>query len=443
MTLAQLQARLKELAGEIDALLTKDAVPDAEQAAHMTAIEEKTAEMEKLEKQIETLKKAEDARARAAKPADTPVEQQSRTHAEPAVKLTASEKIGLMVAAMASEWLENKSGGHRAVMKRLEDEGYGPLAKEFPDAKQRALNSGAAVAGGVLVPENMANEIIDVLRPQTTFIQGGPRMVPMIGGSYKVPAAASGATAGWRGEGNAVAKSQPTFKEINMSSHFVDALVPITNQLIRFSLPDVRSWVEMDMANVMAVEIDRAAYVGAGTAHEPLGITKISGITSVTLTATGSSPTIAQIEADASSAELGMMTANLPMLGAKWVMNPRTFIFLQNQRDGNGNRYYPELQNASPMWRNKPVLVTTQNPANGGVGTDETEIWLVAFGHVLFGQGLGITFNVSTEATVVTSGTAVSAFQHDLTYIKASAEADFDMRYLEAVSVIPGVKWGS
>lgn len=441
--LAQLQARLKALAGELKDLSEKTDVADADMAAHIKSIEEKTAEMEKLEGQIKALKDAEAIRARAALPADAPAATERTVPAEPAVTLKASEKIGLMVAAMAKSHLEEGTRGPKATFKCLEESGFGNVAKEFAAAQQRALNSGSGSAGGVLVPENMANEIVDVLRPMTTFIQGGPRMVPLIGGSYKLPAAASGASAGWRGEGQAIAKSQPTFKEINMSSKFVDALVPITNQLIRFSLPDVRSWVEMDMSNVLAVEIDRAAYVGAGTAHTPLGITKVSGITEVTLTATGTAPTVAQIEADASAAELGMMNANLPMLGAKWVMNPRTFIYLQNMRDGNGNRYYPELQNANPIWRNKPVLVTTQNPANGGAGTDETEIWLVAFGHVLMGQGLGITFSVSSEATVVTSGTAVSAFQNDLTYIKASAEADFDMRYLEAVSKIPSVRWGA
>lgn len=437
--LATLKARLKELTGELDALVAKGELT----AEDITSIETKTAEIEGVEKQIDVLEKAEAARARAARPASDPVVDLT-VPAAPAQKLTASEKIGLMVAGMAKAHLEEGTKGPRGTFKAMEEAGYGFVAKEFESAqKTRALNSGSAAAGGVLVPENMANEIVDVLRPVTTFIQGGPRMVPLIGGVYKLPAAASSATAGWRGEGNAVAKSQPTFKEINMSSKFVDALVPLTNQLIRFSLPDVRAWVEMDMANVLGVEIDRAAYLGAGTAHVPQGITKISGITEVTLTATGTSPTVAQIEADAASAELGMMSANLPMLGAKWVMNPRTFIHLQNMRDSNGNRYYPELQNANPIWRNKPVLVTTQNPANGGAGTDETEIWLVAFGHVLFGQGLGITFNVSTEATVVTSGTPVSAFQNDLTYIKASAEADFDMRYLEAVSKIPRVRWGA
>ena len=438
--LAKLKARLKELTGELDTLIAKGDIT----AEEMKALETKTTEVEDIEGQIAVLEKAEAARARSALPADTALESAATVAASPAVKLTASEKIGLMAAGMAKAHMDGEGKGPRATFKAMDEAGFGSVAKEFSFAQQqRALNSGSASAGGVLVPENMANEIIDVLRPLTTFIQGGPQFKPMIGGSYKVPAAAAGATAGWRGEGQAVAKSQPTFKEINMSSKFVDALVPITNQLIRFSLPDVRGWVEMDMAQVMAVEIDSAAYTGAGTSHTPLGITNIPGITEVTLTATGVAPTVAQIEADAASAELGMMAANLPMLGAKWVMNPRTFIFLQNMRDSNGNRYYPELQNASPMWRNKPVLVTTQVPANGGGTTDESEIWLVAFGHVLYGQGAGIVFKVSDEATVITAGTAVSAFQNDLTYIKASAEADFDMKYLEAVSKIPSVRWGA
>lgn len=439
--LAILKARLKELVGEIKALTDKTDMS----AEDFTALKEKNAKLEEIEGDIAVLVKADEGRARAALPANTPViETTERVAATPAVKLTTVEKVGLMVAGMARAWIEEKAGGPTAVFRHLDAAGYGHVAKEFESAqKTRALNSGSAAAGGVLLPETMSSEIIDVLRPMTTFLQGGPRRVPLINGSYKMPKAASSATAGWRGEGNAIAKSQPTFKEINMVAKYVDALVPVTNQLIRYSLPDVRGWVEMDMANVMGVEIDRAGYIGEGTAYTPQGITKISGITQVTLTATGTAPTVAQIEADASSAELGMMNANLPMLGAKWVMSPRTFIFLQNMRDSLGNRFYPELQNANPTWRNKPVLVTTQNPVNGGAGTDETEIWLVAFGHVLFGEGMGISFSVSTEATVVTNGVAVSAFQNDLTYIKASAEADFDMRYLEAVSVIPNVRWGA
>lgn len=438
MNLAQLRARLKELAGELDALVKKDGLTD-EEIASLTA---KTKELKEIEGKIAALEEAEAAVLRAAAPANAPIAEQRTVPAQVKKDLTTSEKIGLMVAGMAKAHIETGAKGAAATFKAMEEAGFGEVAKEFADAaKQRALNSGSAAAGGVLVPENMANEIIDILRPNTTFLQAGPRRVPLIGGNYKVPAAASGATAGWRGEGKPIATSQPTFKDINMTSKFLDSLVPLTNQLIRFSLPDVRAWVEMDMSQSMGVELDRAAYYGSGTVNQPLGITKIPGIFRQAATG-GTAPTIAQIESDASALELSMMNANLPMLGAAWVMNPTTFIYLQNLRDGLGNRYYPELQNATPIWRNKRVYVTTQVPANGGVGTDESEIMLVAFGHVLFGEGTSISFAVSNEATYVKDGVAVSAFQNDLTLIKASAEADVDMRYLESVAVLAGVRWG-
>lgn len=438
MNLAQLRARLKELAGEIDVLTKKDSMS----ADDLVQIDATTKELEEVEKNIDILQKAEAARIRAAAPAAAHITEQRTLPAEPVQKLTTSEKIGLMVAGMAKAHIETGMKGAAATFKAMEDAGFGTVAKEFADAhKQRALNSGSAAAGGVLVPENMANEIIDILRPNTTFLQAGPRRVPLIGGNYKVPAAASGATAGWRGEGKPVATSQPTFKDINMTTKFLDTLVPLTNQLIRFSLPDVRAWVEMDMSQSMGVELDRAAYYGSGTVNQPLGITKIQGIFRQAATG-GQAPTITQIESDASDLELSMMNANLPMLGAAWVMNPTTFIFLQNLRDSLGNRFYPELQNATPTWRNKRVFVTTQVPANGGVTTDESEILLVAFGHVLFGEGTSISFYVSNEASYVKDGVTVSAFQSDLTLIKASAEADVDMRYLESVAVLSSVRWG-
>lgn len=219
-------------------------------------------------------------------------------------------------------------------------------------------------------------------------------------------------------------------------------MVPLTNQLIRWSLPDVRSWVERDMSLEMGTKLDYAAYFGAGTAHTPLGITKIPGVTrNAALGAT--TPTIAQIETGARTAELAMEGRNLPMTNAAWVMAPRTRTYLADLRDGNGNRYFPELQNALPMWRGRPVMSTTQISIVGGGTTDETEILLVNFDDVYFGEGAGISFSVSTEATYVKNGVTISAFQNDLTLIKASLEADVDMRYLEAVSVITGVRWGA
>lgn len=442
MNLAALQARLKELTGELDALLTKDTVPEADQGAHFDAIEAKAAEMETLEKQIETLQKAEAIKAKAAKPAEAPLVEERNAPAQVLKDLTTVEKVGVMVFSMAKTYREEGNRGAKATFKAMEDAGYGAVAREFAGAQQRALNSGSAAAGGILVPEEMSSEIIDILRPRTTFLQGNPRRVSLASGSYKLPAAATGATATWRGEGKPIQVSQPTFKDINLTAKFLDAMVPLTNQLLRWSLADVRSWVERDMALEMGTKLDYAAYFGSGGAHTPTGITKVEGITRFS-GANGTAPSVVDIEASARTAELSMEGRNLPMTNAVWVMAPRVRKFLGDLRDGNGNRYYPELHSAAPVWRGYPVYSTTQVPVNGGGTTDESEILLVNFDDVFFGEGAGLSFGVSTEATYVNNGQTVSAFQNDLTIIKASLEADVDLRYLEAVAVIDGVRWGA
>ena len=440
MNLAQLRARLKALTGELDVLTTKDSMT----AEDISAIEAKTVEIEEVEKSIGILEKAEAAKARAAVPANAPAETTERTvPAQVKKELTTAEKIGTMVFCMAKSYKEDGARGPKATFKTMEAAGFGELAKEFAAAQQRALNSGSASAGGVLVPEDMSSEIIDILRPSTTFLRGNPRRISLANGAYKLPAAASGATANWRGEGKPIQVSQPTFKDINLTAKFLDAMVPLTNQLIRWSLADVRAWVERDMSLEMGTKLDYAAYFGAGTQHTPLGITNIPGVFRVSALG-GTAPTVAQIETGARAAELAMEGKNLPMMSAAWIMAPRTRTYLADLRDGNGNRYFPELQGANPTWRGRPVMSTTQVSIVGGGSTDETEILLVNFDDIYYGEGAGISFGVSTEATYINAnGQAVSAFQNDLTLIKASLEADVDMKYLEAVSVIEGVRWGA
>lgn len=445
MNLEALRKHLKELAEGLAALETK-ATADGSTDEDVAALEARVKEIEQVERKIKAFEAAEQVRARAAVPANAPVvtEERAAARVEEVRKLTTSEKVGIMCFSMAKAYVEEGSKAPKATFKAMEDAGYGALAQDFADAtKRRALSAGSASAGGVLIPEDMSSDIIDILRPTTTFLQGGPRRVPLTNGSYKLPAAASGSTATWRGEGKAIQVSQPTFKDINLTSKFLDAMVPITNQLLRWSLPDVRAWVERDMSLEMGTKLDLAAYFGTGNSHQPLGIRNISGITEEAADG-GTGPTIAQIEGNARTLELSMEGRNLPMMGAAWVMAPRTKKFLADMRDTNGNRYFPELQGENPRWRMLPVYSTTQVSITGGATTNESEILLVNFGDVFFGESRSISFAVSTDASYVNaSGATVSAFQNDLTLIKASLEADVDLRYLEAVAVLTGVQWGA
>lgn len=436
--LAQLRARLKELAGELDVLLKKDTMSDEE----LASLEKLTAESEEVEGKIKQLERAEQARSRSALPANATVDANGNATVPAQVKddFTAAEKVGYLAVAVAKA-KQNGATSARAVFKELDDAGYGFIAKELD--RHRALNASSATAGGIFVPDEISNEVVELLRPQSTFLRGNPRRVTFDRGNFHLPAAASGAQAFWRGEGQRIPPSQPSFRDINLSAKFLGALVPITEQLLRWSRIDIRNWVENDMALAMAQEVDRAAYFGNGTVNMPQGILNIPGVGSIAASG-GQTPTVAQIEANASSLELAQLMTNLPQNGLAWVMSPRTMIFLQNLRDGNGNRYFPELQQAMPTWRNKPVMLTTTMPVNLGVGTDESVLALINFGDVFYGESRALNFAVSNEATYVNnSGQVVSAFQNELMLIRATTEVDVGLRYLQAVQKLTGIRWGA
>lgn len=440
-SVAELLARLKELNGELKTLADKKDVPDAEKAAHLTAIQTKLTEVEACEAELKIARGVEEAAARAAQPANQSTE--TRTAATVKKDLTSAEKIGIIMAGMVTALSEEGTRGFKPTMRALEERGYGELANEFAPAQKRALVSSNATAGGILLPENMSMDVIDLIRPNATFLQGNPQIVPMPNGTFKQPAAASGSSAAYRGETGAAHVSQPTFKAINMSAKLLAGLVPISNQLIRWSGPNIDAWARMDLSSAMGLKMDYMAYFGDGTQDTPLGIFNIPNVTVTDASATGVAPTYTVVDTWARTLLTPIESYGQLVMGVEWRMHPRVLNYLRDMRDGNGNLIYPTLQGNAPTWKGYPLRATTQFPSNLGGTTDESYIALIAFGHVLFGDALRMQLAVSDVATAVNGSQTINAFQDGVTLIRAEAEHDFDTRYAEAVQVLSGVRWGA
>lgn len=437
----KLQARLKELAAAIEAFGKKESLT----AEDLAALKAATAEVNKIKGEIEALDEAEQASASIAAPANAPAG--TKAAAQVKTELTAAQKLGLLAAGMVTALAEEGVRGLRPTLKALEARGYGELAREFEagnfvGGRQRTLNSSQATAGGVLLPENMSSDMIDLLRPNSTFLEGMPEIMPMPNGTFKQAAAATGATAAYRGETRPASVSAPTFKALNMSAKLLAGIVPLSNQLIRWSLPNVQDWAQRDLSLAMGTTMDLACFRGDGTEDTPLGITNIPGVYKVAASG-AATPSYTQCDADAAKVELRMENANMPLVRVEWRMAPRTFKYLANLRDGNGNLIYPTLQLPQPVWRGYPVRKTTQIPTNLGGTTDESEIYLISFGWVVFGDAMRIQFAISDVATVVNGSQTINAFQDGVTVIKAEMEHDVDVRYIQSVNVLTGVRWGA
>lgn len=441
MTLEQLRKALADLVKGLDALKTKAAAADAT-AEDAAALKAAIKEIKDLEDKIADQVAAEETIKRNSQPANTQVDPgtQQRTSPEPKHPNTTAQKVGLVMAGMIKAFREKGIKGPEATLEGIRSLGHERLADEL-HAEQRALNSVNGANGGVVIGENFAPDIIPLLYPMSSFMAGNPTELPMPGGNYRQAAGATGATASYGGEGTDISVSQPTFRDLKMTAHRLAGIVPITNQLIRYSLGSAEQFARNDLAMAMSTKLDSVSYLGQGVNDDPIGIFNQPGVYSTPANAS-TTPSMQQIDADARKLLNRVARYPVLLLGLEWRMSVSTIGYLQDMRDGNGNLVYPTLQGDNPTWKGYPVRIGGTFPENLGAGTNETYLALIAFGHVLYGNAKGLELAVSDEASIKVGSDMVSMFSTDSTAIRATMEHDFSTRYFESVNVLTGVKWG-
>lgn len=444
--LKELRARLKAIVEANDAIIAKEQIT----ADDLKALADGTAEAIDIEAQIETLEKAASVKARSAKAAGASTEDDDEATggvaAQPRVKLSSIEKLGIIIQAKIAS---KESKGALTEQAALEAYGYGQFLKEFADTAgprgMKTLNTQTAVSGGLLVPDNVSNDIIELLRPMTAFLRiPGMRRIPMPNGTYQQPGAATGGSAFYTTEGEPAKPTEQTFRDIQMIAKTLTCLVPFTNDLLNWSIPGLRQFVQDDMFGAMSEKMDAMMFRGDGMAGNPRGLYNIQGIIATTPSyATSTTPTAAQIDQEARRLLNYFILRNNTLTNVAWVMHATTIGYLQDLKNSDGSYVYPTMQGDAPRFRNIPVIDTTNLPANLGVGSNETQIALIKGSDVLFGETAGLNIATSDEAMIEMNGQALSMFQRRMTAIMGWMQHDVNVRHLESVVVMSAVKWGA
>ncbi|KMO34318.1 phage major capsid protein [Methylobacterium aquaticum] len=455
MTLAQLREKLKADRMKLAALRGK-AAADGATAEDRAAYKAGIATCNQVLDLIKDAEEEERIEGLSSKGANDPIEgighnggPDVRTWAVPKQTVAKEQKTLLAVAADAKAALINKYGDPKeraTAISVLKAEGFGDFADE-QIAIQRRKTVTSGISSNVLLPQPVTSEVIELLRPQATFLEGNPRRVRLIGGKFRQPRGASPATAAYVGEGAKKPVGTPGFDDINMSSYKLAGIVLLTNEALKWPVVDIEAYVRNDLRQVLGLTMDSAMYFGNGTGATPLGIFKKSGITTLDASTTGyfanvKAPTVAEIDSIASRMILSMTGANIVMTNKwRWIFSYRTWHYLSNLRDGNGNRIYPEL--AQGNFKGISFLVSNQIPENGGTTTDESSLSLVDFGHVLFAEEEGMIMKSSTEATIDDNGTTVFLWQQNMMAILAEMEHDVTLDQSKAVATLTKVRWGA
>ena len=175
-------------------------------------------------------------------------------------------RLGALIAAMAS--------GNRSRLTELE---------------RRALSEGTDSAGGFTVPEVVAASFIDRVRAALVVQRAGARIVPMTSDTLHMARVAqpglflagaptvNAATAAWKLENALIAESSLVLERVTFTTHTLPLLLKMSVELFEDSA-NISEIVEQEMAASTALELDRVALVGTGTAPEPRGILNQTGV---------------------------------------------------------------------------------------------------------------------------------------------------------------------
>lgn len=307
---------------------------------------------------------------------------------------------------------------------------------ESPVAK--ALSASDFAAGGALIPPEMAAEVIELLRPQSVVRRLNPVIYPMDSGTADIPKLTGGASASYVGENQNLPKTEPTTGTIKATARKLGAIIPISNDWIRRPKVGGESIVRDDLIAALSQRGDLAFIRGVGSQYSPRGLrywAKAANVINANATVN-----LANVTTDLGKLWLQLANADVRFLRPGWLFSPRTFNYLMNVRDGNGNFAFREEMMQGRLW-GYPFAYTTQIPSNLGGGSDESEVYLADFADVVLAEQEGLIIDVFDGAAYHDGSNVISAVSQDQTVLRAIQEHDLVMRHDESVAVLAQVKW--
>ena len=270
--------------------------------------------------------------------------------------------VRAIAAAAEGNWAKAglERAASQAVASRLGREARGffmPL-----DVQTRDLTQGTASAGGNLVGTDfLGGSFIEILRNRMVVNQLGASVLSGLRGNVAIPRQSGAATAYWVSENSPFTESNHTFAQVTMNPKFVGTFTDMSRRLVVQSDPSVEALVRSDLATVLAIAVDAAAFHGTGTNGQPTGIINQSGIGSVAIGTNGGAPTWASVvnlmrEVEIDNALAGSIAyVTNPKVKAKLMTTPKqssgvegNFI-LQNPAELNGYRFEATNQISSTL----------------------------------------------------------------------------------------------
>lgn len=431
MGIEELRRKRADINAQVQALAAIEAEAGELNEEQMAEFEQLASEFDQVSTKLARAENVERMNAAAS----TPVPsfgggRAPAVHTKPELKQYTGAKVARMAMAVAA------GKGDMQLASKF-------ASGEIGDADVAMAIDTSANSGGSLVPENLHDEVIELLRPRTIVRSLGARAMPLPNGNLSLPRMASGATSGYVGEGADVLASEASTDDVKLNAKTLITLVPMSNQLIGRAGFSVEQMFLNDMLASMAVREDKGFLRDDGTNDTPTGFRAVCQREGRVVPWEGA-PTLTAIDEYLDSLMLKLMESDSLLINPGWGLSPRSYMKLFGLRDGNGNKVYPEM--AQGQLKGYPVRHTTTIPVNLDTSeagnNNESEIYFADFNDVVIGDSDTMTIDFSREATYKDAqGNLVSAFARNQSLLRVVSEHDVAFRHPEGLVLGTGVTW--
>ncbi|MCP8995022.1 phage major capsid protein [Rothia sp. P3C3.S176] len=273
---------------------------------------------------------------------------------------------------------------------------------------------------GFLKPEMAEAYFEDIKR--VSAVQQMVRQVPLGASGIEVPVVTSKATAKWVAEG---AKKESTSAGLGlktMKPMKIAAIVPISAEVVRSNPGNFMSLVRDQVAEAIAEAFDAAVLHGTDT---PFGVGQALTNTTKTVALGTATENKGGMFADLNSGLDLLVKDNKELTG--FLFDPYAEPKLNTSVDTTGRPLFvsaPTQDTASPV-RSGTVLSRPALFAKGvrnGVGAGNVVGFGGDFSKAIWGTVGGISYDVSTEATVTINGQLTSLWENNLVALRVEAE---------------------
>ncbi len=295
------------------------------------------------------------------------------------------------------------------------------------DLERRALSEGSDAAGGFSVPEVLGAQFIDRIRNAMAVMRAGAQTVPMTSDTLHLARLAqpgmftasspAGSAANWKTENDSITEASMELERVTFTARTLPMLITLSVELSEDS-SNIDAIIEREMSAAMALELDRAALLGSGTAPEPKGV---RNQTSVTVSSLGTHPTDYDFLIDA--------------IGLVWAENHSPNARIYNASLATTIAKFKSSVDSQPLIVPPAVAAVPEFRTNqipmAGTSPDMTTVFVGDFSQLMIGLRTSFRLEVSRVA-----GDAFSKLQ---IAIRAYLRADVQLSHPEAFCVLTDV----